>query len=100
MQYDLLRNKPSVKNVTSLTNLVSCVSLTDYTTRGLQWNLSTGMHRAYCTRYSVGCERVFSKLCLVKEELRSTRWTTQRSDADGSGKEHSEGSGLADIDVW
>ena len=41
-----------------------------WTTWSLPWNLSTGMHLAYCTRCA-GYERAFSKICLVKDELRS-----------------------------
>ena len=64
-QYDLLRNDTSMKNVTSLTNLVSHMH-------------SHGIHETYSVIYqldcilvtlpvsSAGCERAFSKLSLVK----------------------------------
>ena len=71
-QFDLLRNDPSVeKNVTSLAHLVSHM-------------YSHGLHDAYSVIYelasflltipvsSAGCERAFSKLNLVKDELHST----------------------------
>ena len=67
----MLRNDPSMKNVTSLTNLVSHM-------------YSHGIHETYSEIYQLtcilvtlpvsgaGCERAFSKLSLVKNELCST----------------------------
>jgi len=69
-----------------------------------------GLHEAYPKIYqlacilltvpvsSAGCERVFSKLCLVKDELRSTMADEQLNGLMLMAVEkHSEGLGLADI---
>jgi len=57
------------------------------------------MHLAYCKPVSsAGCERAFSKLCLVKDELRSTMGDERLNGLMLIAVEkHSEGLGLADI---
>ena len=69
-QYDLLRNK-SVKHITSLGSLVlHMITHRMYETYDVIYELAWILLTIPVS--SAGCERVFSKLTLVKNELRST----------------------------